>query len=267
MGIAALDRAYPEQRLQQYLNAAGQQAVAQSGHDCLIEAAEKHPFATIQQWEAGPNALQQPALTSFLNSISPRFMPGHPTIPVFEYHDAADEFAPLAPALDTMNKWCARGTRVDMHVEPGGEHIAYESAGLPPAMAYLADRFAGKPAPSTCPPGSAPSASAGPLRKLVLVKSRVRVDRRGRITLRVRNPNGFAVTLVFVSMRADHSRRMLVRRRMRIIIRGRGTRAIRLRIGRGIPRGSHRLRVYVQLTERASDGRSATSSRRALVLG
>jgi hypothetical protein len=260
MGIAALDRAYPERHLQQYLNAAGQQAVAQSEHDCLAEAAEKHPFASMQQWEAQPNALKLPAVTSFLNSISPRFMPGHPTIPVFEYHDAADEFAPLAPALDTMNEWCARGSTVDMHVQPGGEHIAYESVGLPLAMAYLTDRFAGKPAPSTCQQNPAPASGPQPLRRLVLGRGPLRLDRRGRITLRVRNPNGFKVTLVTAAVRVTRLHHSLLRRTMRIAIARRRTRAIRLHIGRAALHGHGRLGAQVQLTERTSDGRTATSS-------
>jgi hypothetical protein len=118
----------------------------------LVEAAEKHPGATIQQWEASPNVLASPALTGFLRSISPRYMTGHPTVPVFHYHDATDEFAPLAPALQTMQHWCEQGTKVQEHVVPVGEHILYESLGEPAALHYLADRFADKPAPGSCPP-------------------------------------------------------------------------------------------------------------------
>jgi pimeloyl-ACP methyl ester carboxylesterase len=151
MAIAALERAYPKANLGQYLNAAGKSAVEESSQACLIQAAEEHPFASISQWEATPDALQKPAVTSFLDSISPEFMPGHPIVPVLEYHDQADEFAPIGPALATVGKWCARGARVDQVTKPGGEHIEFESVGQPIAIDYLAARFAGHSTPDTCP--------------------------------------------------------------------------------------------------------------------
>jgi hypothetical protein len=154
MGIAALKRAYPGVRLRQYLSDAGRAAVAASAHDCLAEAAQRHPFESIEDLEARPGILDEPKLDGFLRSISPRYMPGHPEVPVFHYHDATDEFAPLGPALRTMRRWCRRGSTVDVHVEPVGEHIAYLAVGAPLALAYLADRFAGAPAPNGC--GSPP---------------------------------------------------------------------------------------------------------------
>ena len=120
MAIAALARAYPEQHLQGYLNAAGRQAVAASAHDCLVEAAIRYPLATVEQWASHPGALNQPALTAFLRSISPESIPGHPRIPMLLYHDVTDQFAPIKPALDMFVRWCAAGTPVQVHQEPVG---------------------------------------------------------------------------------------------------------------------------------------------------
>ena len=78
-------------------------------------------------------------------------MPGRPIIPVLEYHDQRDEFAPIGPALATVAKWCKRGATVDQVTEPGGEHIEFESVGEPIAIKYLAARFAKQKAPDTCP--------------------------------------------------------------------------------------------------------------------
>ena len=151
MAIAALERAYPKVNLGQYLNAAGRAAVEESSQACLIQAAEQHPFANISEWEATPDALQTPAVTSFLDSISPEYMPGRPIIPVLEYHDRDDEFAPLANALATVAKWCARGATIDQVTQPGGEHIEFETVGQPIAINYLTARFAGQSTPDTCP--------------------------------------------------------------------------------------------------------------------
>lgn len=152
MGIAALDRAYPEAHLTRYLNAAGRRAVAASARDCLAQSAARFPFARVEQWEAAPGVLELPAVTAFLHSISPEFMPGHPSIPILLYQDANDELAPAPPALATMHEWCARGATVDIHLQPGGEHLEYEGQGLPVGLDYLDGRFAGTPPPSSCPP-------------------------------------------------------------------------------------------------------------------
>jgi hypothetical protein len=156
MSIAALKRAYPEARLGSYLSDTGREAVASSAHDCLAEAAARHPFLSIEDLQGQPGILDTPKLDRFLRSISPRFMPGHAEVPIFHYHDATDEFAPYEPALTTMQRWCRRGSTVETHVDPAGEHIAYLAVGAPLAVSYLADRFAGVPAPNGC--ASAPLA-------------------------------------------------------------------------------------------------------------
>ena len=68
MGIAALKRAYPEVRLGRYLSDAGRAAVAASAHDCLAEAALRHPFLSIEDLEARPGILDEPKLDGFLRS-------------------------------------------------------------------------------------------------------------------------------------------------------------------------------------------------------
>jgi hypothetical protein len=238
-------------------------AVARSAHTCLIEAAEQHPFARIQNWEAEPDALMLPAVTTFIHSISPRYMPGHPTVPVFEYHDAADEFAPLAPALDTMATWCARGTSVDEHVVPGGEHIEYESAGQPAALDYLAARFAGDAAPSTCPSPRSPAPRQPRLTELRVLRHVLRVGRHGVIGVPVRNPNRFAVTLVRVTLKARASGRRLAVEAIPRRIGAARTITIRLRLRRG----SRHLRVVVQLIARGPDQQMARTRTELRLVG
>ena len=212
-------------------------------------------------WEARPGALDEPTIVGFLRSISPRYLPGHPTIPVLLYQDAADEFAPMGPSVDTMKTWCSRGTRVEIHIDPGGEHILYEQQGLPVGLGYLADRFAGKPAPSTCPP-SPPSARPPALRALLLLRGTLRANRDGWVTLRVRNPNGFAVKLTTVSLLT--SGRSLGRRALAVVIGAGRSRVIRLRL-RPL-NGRRRIRAVVSLVERAPGGRTAlTRARRQLL--
>jgi hypothetical protein len=150
MGFAAVNRSYPAAHLLQYLNAAGRAAVAQAQDDCITQAALQFPFASVKQYEAYPGAAEGPAVVKLLHEISPLGIPGTPSAPVYDYHSSIDELAPIGPDRQLMQRYCAAGVRVD-HVETlAGEHLLVTVTGAPGAVAYLADRFAGEPAPDDC---------------------------------------------------------------------------------------------------------------------
>ena len=150
MGFAGVNRAYPAAHLTRYLNAAGLKAMAAAQSDCIYEAVFQFPFASISKYEAYPNVEQTPALVKLLYGISPLGIPGTPSAPVYDYHSSYDEFAPLGPDRELMQRYCAAGVLVD-HVETLlGEHLLATVTGAPGAVAYLAARFAGEPAPDDC---------------------------------------------------------------------------------------------------------------------
>ncbi|MFD4428176.1 lipase family protein [Nocardia sp. NPDC058497] len=66
------------------------------------------------------------------------------------YHAVADEFAPVDAARALAGKYCAAGIPVQRVEHSFGEHGTEAMVGLPTALTYLADRFAAKPAASTC---------------------------------------------------------------------------------------------------------------------
>ncbi len=150
MGFAAVNRDFPSANLLQYFNAAGRKAIAAAQNDCLVQAAAQFPFASLQQYEAYPGVESTPAVVNLLHSISPLGIPGTPTAPIYDYHSAVDELAPIGPDRRLMRRFCAAGVKVD-HVETLlGEHVAVALDGAPGAVAYLAARFAGRPAPDDC---------------------------------------------------------------------------------------------------------------------
>jgi hypothetical protein len=150
IGFVGVNRSYPEADLLHYLNAAGQQAVAESQTDCINDAATQFPLASVQQFEASPGVLELPAINQLLQSISPLWTSGTPTAPIYDYHELLDEYAPIAGDRQLMQRYCKAGVHVD-HVELlTGEHIAGTVTGAPAAIAYLADRFAGRPVPDDC---------------------------------------------------------------------------------------------------------------------
>lgn len=61
-----------------------------------------------------------------------------------------DEFAPIGPDRELMKRFCAIGVTVH-HVEHLlAEHVSETITGAPGAVAYLADRFAGKAPKNNC---------------------------------------------------------------------------------------------------------------------
>jgi Secretory lipase len=64
--------------------------------------------------------------------------------------DFPSELAPIGPDRQLLRRFCAAGVKVE-HVETLlGEHPAVALTGAPGAVAYLVDRFAGRPAPDNC---------------------------------------------------------------------------------------------------------------------
>jgi len=150
VGLVGLDRAYPEQHLTQYPNAAGKAAMANSQTDCITDAAVKYPFLDVASYEATPGAIDLPQVKSFLHSVSPLGIAPNPIGPIYDYHSVFDELAPIGPDRTLMARYCAAGVKVQ-HVEDyASEHLILTATGALGAIAYLGDRFAGKPAPSNC---------------------------------------------------------------------------------------------------------------------
>jgi hypothetical protein len=150
MGFVTVNRAYPEYRITQYLNDRALHAMTQSQTDCINDAVAKHPLGSIERYAKDPSVLDGPILRPLFKKMSPLTFKGIPAAPVYEYHAVLDELAPIGPARALVRRFCRRGVAVQ-HVEDHvTEHIGLVPVGAFGAMDYLADRFAGRPAPSTC---------------------------------------------------------------------------------------------------------------------
>ncbi|MEV0247411.1 lipase family protein [Nocardia sp. NPDC050712] len=151
LGLAGLNRSYPEADVLQYLNESGRGMLAAAQADCLLDAAIAHPFLSIAELEAWPGSLTNNAeLSKVVRQASPLFRAGTPTAPVLVYHAVGDEFAPIGSARALAEKYCAAGVPVRLAENPIGEHVTEGALGIFTAVNYLSDRFAGAPAPTTC---------------------------------------------------------------------------------------------------------------------
>jgi hypothetical protein len=151
IGFVGVNRSYPQFHLLQYLNVNGHQAVAAAQTDCINDAAGRFPFAKESDFGRYPGVFNQPAVVSIFHRISPLWIPGTPSAPIYDYHSVLDEFAPIAGDRRLMARYCAAGVPVE-HVEDLlSEHITLTATGALGALTYLGDRFAGRPVPQNCP--------------------------------------------------------------------------------------------------------------------
>lgn len=146
--VIGLDWAYPEMGIYAALNEKGRAAFADSKDDCLQELLRKYSLTHLADFTAMANPLDLPRFQPYLKAVS--LGHGVPSAPVYSYHAVNDELIPVADHTALMRAYCAKGVQV-MHVtNPVGEHLTKEGSVAGDVLTWLADRFAGLPAPSTC---------------------------------------------------------------------------------------------------------------------
>lgn len=143
-----LDTAYPDLGLFDQLNARGKALVTEVRTQCVEQIAVTGAGARIEDLSTVPDPLHQPAVVERLEengsgSVAPAF-------PVRVYHAQLDELIPVAVGRGLVADWCARGVDVEYEELPAQTHIGGALAGAPNTVDWLADRFAGKDAPSSC---------------------------------------------------------------------------------------------------------------------
>jgi hypothetical protein len=177
IGFIGLDRAYPDLHLTDLLNDQGRADVAASQQDCIADASARHPLLRSSDVLKDPRAIDQPPMTTAFRRASPLTFPGTPAAPVYDYHAAEDELAPIGPSQQLLERFCRAGVTVQS-VEETGDHFTEVGNGQAGAMAFLADRFAGRAPVNTCrvapDPKTKPSHRACTSRRSFLVRLRVR---------------------------------------------------------------------------------------------
>lgn len=169
MGILiGFNATYPNLNLASYLNPAGVAMEQAVGGEC-------NPFNTLLGSSAAattaaltaitPYALQPIELylspftpdpltnlfnTTWQTDVDANDLGGTtPSVPVFEWHGLVDEMVPVANEIGLWSDWCAGGATDQLNFYLG-DHPLAASEGFPDAVTWLADRFGGQPAPSTC---------------------------------------------------------------------------------------------------------------------
>jgi hypothetical protein len=151
MAAVGFDTAYPELDLEAYLNDRGRDLIARAGQLCLASADGAGTLVTAAFTRRADYVTRDPLATAAWRERlgASRLGGTRPAAPVFQYHGLVDEIVPYDQAAATRDRWCARGAEVTFVTLPA-EHVAGVVEGIPLAMQWLAGRFAGAPATSTC---------------------------------------------------------------------------------------------------------------------
>ena len=144
---AGFDTAYPRIGIHDLLNADGRRLLDQIRHECAAQFAT-HAGHHLDEYTRIPGLLNFPPVVHAM--ARNRIGGTAPDMPVLLYRAQLDELIPASVSQAQLAEYCARGVRIRYTEVPAATHIPGGSLGAPAAVTWLADRFAGHPAPTSC---------------------------------------------------------------------------------------------------------------------
>ncbi|MEU9085106.1 lipase family protein [Streptomyces sp. NPDC048357] len=147
MAAAGQDAAFPELKLDSYLNPAGRLLVAGMKEHCVAIDAVAGSFKRISDLTTR-DPLAQPDWRARLNQS--RLGRTAPAAPVYQYHALGDELIPYGVGRRLRSDWCGRGANLEFDTVWVGEHVSGVITHSLAAGNWLADRFAGRPTHANC---------------------------------------------------------------------------------------------------------------------
>jgi pimeloyl-ACP methyl ester carboxylesterase len=150
--LTGLQAAYSDLRVDEFLNEKGKQVAAATADECWHETVVNHALLSQETLtEDGRSFAAHLAEPPFKAVLSTMVLGrSAPTAPVLVLQGPLDELVPHQEALQMAGSWCKKGTNVRFENLLVPEHIAASYEAFIRAEAWLADRFAGKPATSNC---------------------------------------------------------------------------------------------------------------------
>ncbi len=147
MTAAGFQASYPDVDLSAIFTPAGIEGITAAGEQCGSETIAAFAGKDASTFVvAAPGKLEP--FASILEENSPGARPS--PVPVFLYHGEADNLVPAALSKIVLDRYCRNGTTVSRKTYPGKGHTDVVATARPDITSFLADRLAGKPAPSSC---------------------------------------------------------------------------------------------------------------------
>ncbi|HEX3491650.1 MAG TPA: lipase family protein, partial [Streptosporangiaceae bacterium] len=140
--------AYPKLDLPAELTARGKAALAKLDTMCQVQGLLRFAFRRIQDYTVGAiNPASQPKWRAVLDDNNLGKLA--PRVPLLQYHGLIDEVIPWKVEVALHRQYCALGVTTQLTGFPG-DHVLAQVEAQGDVVRWLADRFAGRPAPSNC---------------------------------------------------------------------------------------------------------------------
>ncbi|WP_312005152.1 lipase family protein [Streptomyces sp. B1866] len=146
--LIGLDHAYPELKMDSYLNDAGKAAVADfQDNSCVYELLKNYSGKQNSDYFAkNPLTTQEWGARLKENKLGAEPI----KVPVFQYHGTKDQLVAFNQASKLRDTYCAAGVNLTWKTYET-DHLTGISRGNADAMTFIADRLAGTPATPNCP--------------------------------------------------------------------------------------------------------------------
>ncbi|MFG1783423.1 lipase family protein [Rhodococcus oryzae] len=149
-----LEREYPDRMpITSQLNAAGQELRDRIANACTNEImlyGVGRSIADVADPAVGRALLDSPPVQAVLAENSVEDVASVPNAPVYEWHSGTDVLIPVDSITKTMRRYCDAGVSVRSEVVSSPDHLSAAVIGLPGALRFLEDRFAGVAPTSNC---------------------------------------------------------------------------------------------------------------------
>ncbi|MFB9503016.1 lipase family protein [Saccharothrix mutabilis subsp. capreolus] len=145
--LIGLDNAYPELDLENYLNETGRTEFARMRREaCTLELLLDYRGKRLSEYTTSSPVLTPP----WLARVQENKLGGTAVrVPVHQYHGTRDDVVDFAQHKALRDTYCKAGVAVDWKTYDT-DHITGVYLGNAGAAAFIADRFAGRPATSNC---------------------------------------------------------------------------------------------------------------------
>lgn len=146
-----LSREYPNEiEMWDNLTPMGKSMYLEMQNACTSEILELGQDHSADEMTPDVKVFDDPVARRVVASNGLDAHPGVPDSPVFEWHSPTDELIPVDSILATNSRYCSSGVKVTSLLTPAPNHVAAYPLGIPGALQWLGDRFAGRAAPSSC---------------------------------------------------------------------------------------------------------------------
>ncbi|MFI5436099.1 lipase family protein [Rhodococcus baikonurensis] len=149
-----LEREYPDRMpITSQLNSAGQQLRDQIANACTNEImlyGAGRSLADVADPDVGMALLDSTSIQAVFADNSVEDVSSVPNAPVYEWHSGTDVLIPVEAIDSTMARYCEAGVPVTSDVVSAPDHLSAAVIGLPGALKFLDDRFAGIAPTTNC---------------------------------------------------------------------------------------------------------------------